>query len=115
MKLAVIGSRSFNDYSLLKQYLDKIHSIQPITCIISGGAKGADTFGEQWSDENGIEKKIFYPDWNKYGKRAGFLRNVDIITEADKVIAIWDGVSKGTKSSIDLAEKQNKKCKIVYF
>ncbi len=59
MKLAVIGSRNFNDYSLVKHYLDKIHSIQPITCIVSGGAKGADTYGEQWGKENNIETIVF--------------------------------------------------------
>jgi hypothetical protein len=115
MKLAVVGSRNFNDYSLMKRYLDKIHSVEPITCIISGGAKGADILSERWARENNIDTKIFKPEWDKYGKKAGFLRNVDIITYSNKVIAYWDGVSKGTKHSIDLANKEGKKVKIVYF
>ena len=115
MKLAVVGSRNFNDYPLLKKYLDYIHSKQPITHIISGGAKGADSLSEKWANENGIEKIIFYPNWNKFGKRAGFLRNESIINECNKCIAFWDGKSKGTKHSIDLCEKNNKKCKIILF
>jgi hypothetical protein len=54
------------------------------------------------------KKHIFKPDWDKYGKRAGFIRNELIINEADKIIAFWDGESKGTKLSIDLAIKAGK-------
>ena len=115
MKLAVVGSRNFNDYGLLKKYLDKIHSVEPITFIVSGGAKGADSLSERWAKENNVETMIFIPDWNTHGKSAGYKRNVDIITNADKCLACWDGISKGTKHSIDLCEKHNKKLKIIYF
>ena len=50
-----------------------------------------------------INRIIFLPDWDKYGKSAGFIRNKLIINEADMVVAFWDGKSKGTKNSIDLA------------
>ncbi len=115
MKLAVVGSRTFNDYDLLKRKLDVIHEKKVITCIISGGAKGADSLAEKWSKENSIETLIFKPDWDKYGKRAGFLRNEDIIKSSDAVIAFWDGISHGTKHDIDLAKKYNKPCLIVKF
>ena len=115
MKLAVVGSRNFNDYNLLKSKLDQIHKRKPITLIVSGGAKGADSLSERWAKENSIETLIFIPDWNKYGKRAGFLRNEDIITNSDAVIAFWDGVSRGTESSINLAKKQGKSCLMVKF
>jgi hypothetical protein len=109
MKIAVVGSRTFNDYALLKQWLDKLHAIEPINLIISGGARGADSLSEQWALE------IFKPDWNKFGKRAGFLRNVDIVTAAEGVIAFWDGTSRGTQHSINLAKEQGKPIKIIKF
>lgn len=115
MKLAVVGSRDFNDYNLLKSKLDLIHKRKPITLIVSGGAKGADKLSEKWADENNIEKLIFIPDWKKFGKRAGFLRNDDIIQNSDAVVAFWDEVSKGTESSINLAKKYGKSCLIVKF
>lgn len=115
MKLAVVGSRTFNNYDLLKKYLDLIHSKEPITHIISGGAKGADKLSEFWAKENNIETIIFLPDWEKYGRRAGFIRNEYIINECDKAIAFWDQISKGTLSSINLTKKQNKKIIIVNF
>lgn len=114
MKLAVVGSRSFNDYELLKTKLDAIHNtVKPITLIISGGANGADSLAERWAKENAISTKIFFPDWNKYGKKAGYLRNIEIVKNADVVIAFWDGQSKGTLHSINLAKQLNKPLKVV--
>ena len=46
---------------------------------------------------------------------AGFMRNTDIINEAELVVAFWDGQSKGTKDSIDKAEKQNKRVLTITF
>ena len=115
MKLAVVGSRNFNDYELLKFKLDTIHSVKPISLIISGGAVGADSLSERWAKENNIPTKIFIPDWNKFGKKAGFLRNEDIIKSSDAVVAFWDGISRGTLSSINLAKKYNKSCLVINF
>ena len=111
MKVAVVGSRGFSDYKLLSETLDKIK----ITLIISGSAKGADTLGEQYAKENGIETKIFLPDWEKHGKAAGMLRTTDIINESEVVIAFWDGSSKGTLDSINKAKKLNKKLIIIDY
>lgn len=112
MKVAVIGSRSFNDYNELRRILN---GLGYITEIISGGADGADKLAEQYADEKGIPTKIFLPDWNKHGKIAGFLRNTDIIENADIVVAFWDNQSKGTKDSIDKANKLNKKVIVIPF
>lgn len=113
MKLAVVGSRSFNDYSLLKEILDEYRSINNIDVIISGGAIGADSLAEKYARENNIETLLFLPDWKKHGKSAGMIRNQDIIKNCDTCIAFWDGSSKGTKHSISLAEKNNKKIIVI--
>ena len=115
MKVAVVGSRGFNDYLKLSGVLDKIHSVKPITLIVSGGAVGADSLAETWAEESGIEKLIFKPDWKKYGKKAGFIRNTQIVENADSVVAFWDGESRGTKNSIDTANKLDKPLFIVRF
>lgn len=108
--LAIIGSREFNDYKLLKKHIDTLTSDNKIniTKIVSGGAIGADKLGEEYARENKIPIEIFYPNWNKYGKRAGILRNYDIIKNCDLVIAFWNGISKGTKHSIDISKEMEK-------
>ncbi len=104
IKLGVVGSRSFTDYSFMCGIL-KWYDIE---MIVSGGATGADSLAIKYAVEHNLPYKEFLPDWNLYGKRAGYLRNELIIHNSDEVIAFWDGKSKGTKHSIDIAESLGK-------
>lgn len=110
MKIAVVGSRDFKD----KEFVCQIISERFIMCcdyratLVSGGARGVDSIAEEFANAHLIKTIIFKPDWDKYGKSAGFIRNKLIIDEADMVLAFWNGSSKGTKHSIDLAIKAGK-------
>lgn len=110
MTYAIIGSRTFNDYSAVESFLAGCYDI---TAIVSGGATGADSLGERYAIEHNIPYTIHRPDWVKFGKKAGYIRNADIINDADVVIAFWDGKSNGTKHSINLARRKNKIVKVV--
>ena len=126
MKIAVIGSRSFDNYSLLKKVMNKYAQA---TTIVSGGAKGADTLAERYADELGIKKLIFKSNWkdmsppckvkvNQYGEYnalAGMKRNTYIVENSDLVIAFWDFESKGTRDSLKKAYKMGKKTIIVNY
>lgn len=112
MKLAIVGSRTFTDFDYFeKELLEKIKA-SDVEYIISGGANGVDTLAELFAKKHGIKMVVYKPDWNKYGKKAGYMRNVDIISECDNCIAFWDGKSPGTKHSIDIAKKQQKNLEI---
>jgi len=110
MNIAIVGSRTFNNYNLLETELLKYDNIN---FIISGGAIGADRLAEKFALKYNIKTIIYKPDWGKYGKSAGYIRNKDIVNHADVVIAFWDGQSKGTKHSIDIATATNKKLIII--
>lgn len=109
MKLAIIGSRGFNNYDLLEKEVISFIPVLDIDLLISGGAEGADSLGEQFAKNFNIPTKIFRPDWKTNGRKAGYMRNVDIIRHSDLVIAFWDGQSKGTRHSISLALKTYRK------
>jgi hypothetical protein len=111
MRLAIIGSRSFSDYELLKESVLK--SFPNVLLIVSGGAKGADQLGEKLADELGLKTEIYLPDWARYGKGAGLVRNELIIKNSEGVIAFWDGLSKGTKKSIEISRSLKKKLVVV--
>ena len=115
LSLAIIGSRSFKDYHLLKSTIDDFIKEHQVREIVSGGAIGADSLAEIYARENNIKMTVLKPDWKAYGKSAGFLRNTDIINESDVVIAFWDGRSPGTKNSIETARKQDKPVFIIKF
>jgi hypothetical protein len=114
MKLAVIGSRNFSDSHLLTKCLNMLNEEYQLTTIVSGGAKGADIMGQRWAEIRGIETEIYLPDWENLGKRAGILRNKDIVEASDIIIAFWDGISNGTRNSIDVAHSLRKPV-IVYI
>lgn len=96
-------------------FIKENFDLNRITHIISGGAKGADTLGEKFAKEYNKELIVFKPNWDKYGKSAGFKRNVDIINECDYCAIFWDGQSHGTKHDIYLCHQYNKVCKICLF
>lgn len=113
MKLAIVGSRDFNNYDLFKQWTVKLfrHHME----IISGGARGADTLAKKYSKDYFCPYTEFPADWDKYGKSAGFIRNQLIVDNCDMVLAFWDGKSKGTQDTINKAKKAKKPTLIVYF
>jgi len=111
MKYIIAGSRNFDDYLLLEKTLNSIN----ITEIVCGEAKGADTLGKLYADKNSIKVESFKPDWERFGKKAGMLRNEEMGIYADGAVIFWDGVSRGTKHMIEFMRKQKKPLKIVMF
>jgi hypothetical protein len=112
-KVIIAGSRTFNDYTLLEETLNKFNLT--ITEIVSGTAKGADSLGERYATENNITIKKFPANWAKYNKSAGYIRNKEMAEYGDILIAFWDGKSKGTKHMIDLANNKNLSVNIIEY
>jgi len=113
LNMAIVGSRGFNNYEFLKEKILDHFNITKIKTIISGGASGTDTLAEKFADFYHISKNIHYPDWDKYGKSAGIIRNKQIIESADFVFVFWDGNSRGAKNDIDLCKKLNKRYLVI--
>ena len=114
----VAGSRSITDYEIVKEAIEK--SGFDITCIVSGGAKGVDSLGEQYARENGIELKWFPANWEDfsepclrrfnrsgrpYNALAGPRRNREMAEYAEALIAVHNG-SSGTLDMIRQAKSR---------
>ena len=111
MRVIVCGSRHLTDLDLVEDVLKKYD----ISFIISGGAGGADTLAELYALKENIGIRVYMAQWKTYGKSAGPIRNQEMLDlgKPDMVIAFWDGVSKGTKNMIEIAQKANIPVKIV--
>ena len=107
MKLLIVGSRSITDYDLEK------HIPSETTMIITGGANGIDTLAEKYADKKRLSKLILRPEYHLFGKAAPLKRNEKMIEICDMALIIWDGASKGTKYSIDYAEKIGKRVTVI--
>ena len=106
MKVAVIGSRGISAVDI------GIH-ISGGDEIVSGGAIGIDACAAEYAKKNGLKMTVFLPQYERYGRAAPIVRNKKIVEYADKIVAFWDGKSKGTLSVIKYAEKMGKPCEII--
>lgn len=114
MIVAIVGSRDFPKLTRVDQRIAQLRDFQascdiPVK-IISGGARGIDSRARVVCRDYGYiaDFEEFPADWESDGKAAGYKRNERLIEMADLVIAFWDGESKGTKHTIDLALKHKK-------
>jgi len=111
-KVIIAGTRTFEDYPLLKErcdyYLQNYDEIE----IVSGGARGADFLGERYAVDKGYKLSKFVANWD-LGPKAGPIRNRQMAEYADALIAFWDGESKGTLNMINVAKELGLKVKIV--
>jgi hypothetical protein len=108
MKTIIAGSRSVTWDQFVKA-MDLCPWTDQITTVISGGAKGADKYGALWAHQRGLDIQIFQAEWQKYGKAAGPMRNSKMADNAEALIAVWDGKSRGTKNMIGIAQKRGLK------
>lgn len=118
IKLAIVGSRNFNDYDILNRVVEEflLNNDFQLISIISGGCRGTDLLAETYSIENLIDLITFKPEWDKYGRKAGIIRNHDIIKSCDVCLVFHDGVSHGTAHDINLCStKYNKPCWVYNF
>lgn len=114
-KVIIAGGRGFNNYEYLKAKVSSLLQNKNDVTIISGCARGADALGAKYAKENNIELIKIPANWNKYGKSAGYRRNVEMANIANGLIAFWDGKSRGTKHMIDIAKSKNIPTRIINY
>lgn len=113
MKLIIAGSRDLSEEWIYKQLKIQVFLLQDrygkLTRILSGGARGVDRLAERFAQENHIQFVEYPAMWESFpGKSAGFLRNVALAEDGDRLLAIWDGKSRGTKHMIDTMTNKQK-------
>ncbi len=113
MRTIIAGCRYICYAPIIQIAID--HSGFNITEVVCGKAKGIDTLGECWAEDHDIPVRSFPANWNKFGKKAGFLRNIEMAKYADSLIAIWDRISPGTKHMIKIAHEYNLNVWIEYY
>ena len=133
-RVIVAGGRDFSDFKLLcklvdKLLADKIEQGYHIV-IVSGGAKGADSLGEDYTDLRGFEKDVMKANWKdittppvsigenqygKYNKLAGMVRNHSMGDCSDALVSFWDGLSTGTMDMITYMRGLKKPVRVQYY
>lgn len=108
MRLLVCGSR---DYPLPGLVASRVSGYPAGTVLIVGGARGPDRIAENVGRASGLDVQVFRAEWDRYGRAAGYRRNMDMASELQAgepdaerlVIAFHDGRSRGTANMIEIA------------
>ena len=105
IRLAVVGSREWADRDrLFSELAAWIRDHGRPTCIISGGARGADTLAQAYAAANNIPFRLFEADWSR-GRRGGPERNERMLAAATHVMAFCCGDTPGTRNAISIARR----------
>lgn len=106
MRIIIAGSRDISDRVSVVKAIQSSPFV--ITTALVGKARGVDSIAESLSHVLGYEIEEHPADWTKYGKPAGMIRNREMALVADGLIAVWDGVSPGTRGMIQIMNELEK-------
>lgn len=111
MRVLVCGGRTYTDRLAVFNSLDRLDKKTPVTCVIHGAARGADTLARDWARYRGIPDLPFPAEWKKYGKSAGAIRNEQMIREGtpDGVVAF-----PGSEGTADMKTRSRRHGLIVW-
>ena len=116
-KVVIVGSKGFEDYALLEQYVDKKLSRvaqEDAIEIVTSHSKSTVELAVRYAQERGYQHKHFQPDPAKYKAQAYPQVNQELLAYADSIIAFWDGqegaagtlIKKAREASVRIAVKQ---------
>jgi hypothetical protein len=114
-KVAIIGSRTFPHPEWARRCVERyvLMLLDSSDAVVSGGARGVDSWAADAARQRGLQVIEHLPDWDKHGKGAGFKRNYQIVFGCDRVVAFWDGSSKGTAHTLSIARSEQKEVLVI--
>lgn len=104
MRVIVCGGRDFDDREFLFKTLNRLNVEFSFDVIYEGGAKGADTFAREWAKEANIPVQTFHAEWDKYGSKAGPIRNLQMLDQKPDLVIGFAG-GRGTDHMLKIARK----------
>lgn len=114
-RILVCGGRDFNDYEFIRNSLDKLcfdrgwlfdtEYCMPNIHLIHGAARGADDCADQWGVVNWVPTSVYPAEWDKYGRRAGPLRNIQMLKEGKPDIVVAFPGGRGTEHMKKIARE----------
>lgn len=105
MRILVCGGRDYDNYEKVRDVVVPLCPENEDNTIIAGGARGADHLAAMVADVFCLGYKEFKADWRLHGKKAGILRNIQMLEEGkpDLVVAFPGG--KGTAHMVKIAKE----------
>jgi predicted Rossmann-fold nucleotide-binding protein len=115
VRLAIIGTREkflADPAGVRKRVQEFVAALPRETVVISGGARGVDSYAADAARLYGNPLVVYPADWEAAPRVAGFIRNTAIAQQSDLVVAFWDGHSAGTHDTLKKARKLGKEIQV---
>jgi len=113
MNVIIAGGREFNNSNILNNVMDNLN--WKIDSVVCGMASGADTLGKEWADSKGINVIELYAEWDRHGRKAGYIRNEKMAEVGNALVLFWDGKSRGSRNMLKLAFEYKLKPILIYL
>lgn len=104
-RVLVCGGRDYADREALWSFLDRCHAVAPITCLIHGCARGADTLAGEWAAARGIPVERYPALWDEHGRQAGPIRNQLMLAASKPDVVLTTRGGSGTADMVRRAER----------
>lgn len=122
MRILITGSRNWSDAGIIEQALFDIlrdgYAPRSVTIVHGDCPTGADSLANQIAERHGFFVERHPADWKKFGKRAGFIRNNEMVKLGANAFAAFIcpcqnpacagkrlHESHGASMTVDLAER----------
>lgn len=105
VRIIVCGGRDYADRAHVFATLDRIHSLRTIVEVIQGEAPGADRWAREWALNRGVTLTRCRAEWEKHGKRAGPIRNRQMLELKPDGVVAFDTGGPGTRDMITAAQE----------
>lgn len=111
--VVIAGSRGITNKEFIRKEMNNLwREIGPFR-LVSGMARGVDRISRDIAVAAGVEVIEMPADWDRYGRRAGYLRNVEMAKIADYGLILWDGQSRGTQHMMNIMSEMHKPTDVV--
>lgn len=113
MRTIIAGTRIIDDYEFLCSVMDDL-SWAP-TAVLCGCANGVNANGKRWAIDNDVKVEFYLANWQRFEKAAGPMRNSKMVANAEALVLIWDGKSKGSADVLAKAKAKGLLIKEVIY
>ena len=100
LKVIVCGGRKFADYQLVRAVLQSLN----LSVVVQGAAQGADRLAARATRDLGVETVSCPANWDDYPKRAGMIRNREMLKHNPDAVIAFEG-GPGTANMVNIADK----------
>jgi hypothetical protein len=104
-RLLICGGREFIDEWAGFAFLDQLAHDRQIVIVIEGGARGADAIGRAWAEARGIDVITYFADWTGQGRKAGPLRNLQMLKDGKPTLVAALPGGRGTAHMVSIARE----------